>query len=392
MITERLYYHDCYLRRFAGLVVDRSADSKTIYLDRTAFYPSSGGQPNDLGMLGDSPVLDVLDEDDRIAHVLASPLTAAEATGMIDWPRRFDHMQQHSGQHLLSAMFADQCGARTVSFHLGQDASTIDLDGLNLAPELIAAVEARANEAVFANLPITVSLESAASVSDLRKPSEREGTLRVISIDALDRSACGGTHVRSTGEIGLILIRKLEKIRNSVRVEFLCGRRALRRARMDYLALARVARMFSATLEEAPAQVAALLESSKTAEKQRRKLESELARYHGRELYDSTAADAAGFRVVTRRIPQGDFEELRGLAQSFTAQPKAVFTAILEQPPSLLLAVSEDSGADAGAIVKSAVTTLGGRGGGTARLAQGSVPDRGKLDALVDAVNAALAR
>jgi alanyl-tRNA synthetase len=204
--------------------------------------------------------------------------------------------------------------------------------------------------------------------------------LRIVSIDGLDRSACGGTHVRFTGEIGPILIRKLDKIRQTVRVEFLCGSRAVRRARADYEALSKAAQLFSSPLDEVPAMLAAQMEAARTAEKAHRKLELDLAAYRGKELYADAAPDADGFRRVAQRGVRGNLEELRAVAQNFTAQPKAVFMAALAEPPSVLLAVSEDSGIDAGKALKAALNEVGGRGGGNARIAQGSVPDAGRLE------------
>ncbi len=201
----------------------------------------------------------------------------------IDWARRFDHMQQHTGQHLLSAVFEESFGLKTVSFHLGAESATIDIEG-NADASVAQKAERRANEIVFENRPVDVTFEDSALAQGLRKPSERAGTLRIISIDGVDRSACGGTHVRATGEIGVILIRKLEKIRNQTRVEFLCGGRAVRRARADYEALSRAAQLFSSPLDNVPAMLAEQLESTRAAEKSRRKLELELAAYKGREL------------------------------------------------------------------------------------------------------------
>jgi alanyl-tRNA synthetase len=383
-VTERLYYTDAYLREFRANVIGRSGGGQRIYLDRTAFYPASGGQPHDTGALGGVPVLEVEDEGERIAHVLAAPVEAARVDCRIDWDRRFDHMQQHSGQHLLSAVFIERFGLATVSFHLGEECSTIDLDTPGLDPAAVREAEWRANEVVFENRPLTVSFEDAANASDLRKPSGRGGTLRIVSIEGLDRSACGGTHVRRTGEIGPVLIRKLEKVRNTVRVEFLCGGRAVRRARADFDALARAAQMFSGTLDEVPALLAAQLESARGSEKLRRKVEAELAEYRGRELYAAAAPDASGMRRVVRRLPAGNLEDLRAMAQSFTAQPRALFIAALEQPPAVLLAVSEDTGLDAGKLLKAALAAVGGRGGGSARLAQGSVPGREALEPVLE--------
>jgi alanyl-tRNA synthetase len=373
-MTERLYYHDSYLREFRARVLDRSDAGATLYLDRTAFYPTSGGQPHDLGSINGAAVMDVVDEGERIAHRLATSVDSNDADCLIDWPRRLDHMQQHSGQHLLSAVFIEQFGIETCSFHLGEETSTLDLETPSIDLEKVMAAERRANEAVTENRPILVTYESAEGAADLRKPSERDGTLRIVSIQGLDRIACGGTHVRLTGEIGPILIRRLEKIRNTVRVEFLCGGRAVRRARTDYNALNRIAQTFSTSIDETPQVAAAQVEAAREGDRTRRRLEADLARYQGRELYETTAPDASGLRRAVRRLPKGTFDELRPLAQSFTAQPKAVFIAVIEQPPSLLLATSSDSGIDAGKTLQPLLAQAGGRGGGNARMAQGSVP------------------
>ena len=389
-MTERLYYTDSYLRSFSAQIIERADSGRTIYLDRTAFYPTSGGQPFDLGSIAGVAVMEVADAEERIAHKLAAPVEADAVECAVDWNRRFDHMQQHTGQHLLSAVFEELFRLKTVSFHLGAESATIDLEG-NANADAIREAERRANEIVFENRTVSVSFEDSAQAAGLRKPSERAGTLRIISIDGIDRSACGGTHVRATGEIGPILLRKLEKIRNQTRVEFLCGGRAVRRARADYEALARAAQLFSSPLDSVPAMLAEQLETSRAAEKSRRKLELDLAAYRGREMYQETVAGPDGFRRVSQRAAAGSLEDLRAVAQNFTAHPKAVFLAALSDPPSALLAVSEDAGVDAGKILKAALTEAGGRGGGTARMAQGSVPDASKIDALLSAVESAVA-
>jgi alanyl-tRNA synthetase len=293
-------------------------------------------------------------------------------------------MQQHTGQHLLSAVFEELFHLRTVSFHLGADSSTIDLEGGAVDARMAAAVEARSNEIVWENRPVGVAYEDAASVQGLRKATEREGALRIVSIDGLDRSACGGTHVRATGEIGTVLLRKLEKVRQTVRVEFLCGGRAVRRARADYEALNRVAQLFSASLDDAPGMVAAQLETARAADKARRKLELDVAAYQGKELYRNTAPGPDGVRRLVRRAAAGSLDELRALAQNFTAQSQAIFVATLAQPPSVLLATSADAGVDAGQKLKAALAEVGGRGGGTPRMAQGSVPDSALLEKVVE--------
>jgi alanyl-tRNA synthetase len=328
------------------------------------------------------PVLAVTDEGEEIAHQLAAPVSLSRVDGEIDWKRRFDHMQQHSGQHLLSAIFAEHFGLATLSFHLGQKSSTIDLEAAAVTTETAREAESRANQIVFENRPVTVEFRAAAEAQGLRKPSAREGTLRVIVIEGLDRTACGGTHVRATGEIGPILIRKIDKIRQSVRIEFLCGGRAVRRARSDYDSLARAAQAFSAPLDDVPSLISAQLEAARTADKGRRKLELDLAAYQGRELYESTPPGPDGIRLHTRR-EAGSMDELHTLAQSFTSRPNAIFLALLEDPPSVLYAVSEDSGINAGQALKQALLEMGGRGGGSVRLAQGTVPNAGLLEAVL---------
>ena len=304
----------------------------------------------------------------------------------IDWPRRFDHMQQHSGQHLLSAVFEELFALRTVSFHLGAESSTIDLEGGGVDAPRRGRGRTPRQPGDLRKPPLAVEFQDAAEASGLRKASEREGTLRIVSIDGLDRSACGGTHVRATGEIGVVLIRKLERIRQSTRVEFLCGERAVRRARADFQALTAAAQAFSSPLDDVPTLVASQLETARTAEKARRKLEFELGTYQGRELYHATAPGADGIRRVVRRVERGSLDELRPVAQSFTAQTKAVFLVALADPPSVLLSASADSGVDAGRALKAALAAVGGRGGGSAVMAQGSVPDRPSLDRVLESL------
>ena len=384
-MTERLYYHDAYLAEFRAAVVDAADQGRRIYLDRSAFYPASGGQPSDLGSIDGVPVVEVIDEGDRIAHVLASPLEAGEVTGRIDWARRHDHMQQHSGQHLLSAALVELCGAPTLGFHLGAESSTIDAGTSGLDAGQIAALEGRVNQLVFENRPVTVSFEDAAAVAGLRKPSDREGQLRVISICDYDRSACGGTHVRATGEIGPVLIRKLDKIRGNVRIEFLCGMRAVRRARADYDALAQISRALAAQLDETPRLVTAGIERLSQTEKALKNLATELAHIRGRDLWAATQPDTDGLRRHFRRLASGSLdEELRATAQGFTAGDRAAFVVVIDSPPSLMVAVSKDAGLHAGNIVKEAVAAHGGRGGGSPTVAQGSVADAAALEKVVE--------
>jgi len=388
-MSERLYYSDSYCQSFRARVIERSADGRGIVLDRTAFYPSSGGQPYDLGRISGLPIQDVIDQEDRVVHLLAEPLSQDEVECAIDWPRRFDHMQQHTGQHLLSAVFAELFGHATVSFHMGAVASTIDLACPAVSRDQIEAVEARANQIVHENRAVTIAIEDSATAGDLRKPTDRSGPIRVIAIEGLDRSACGGTHVRATGEIGAILIRSQEKIRGHVRLEFVCGSRAIERARADYNALEQSARQFSASLQEVPSLISAQAEKLKWTDKRRWQLEVELAEHRGRALYAETPANLKGIRFHTRILAEGSFpEDLRAEASAFVSGGRAVFLALTERPAAVMLACSADSGVHAGNLLKQLFSELGGKGGGSAQMAQGSLS--GDTSLFIDRVRAIL--
>jgi len=383
-VTHRLYYTNSYLAAFTSAVAEESDDRRRVYLDETAFYPTSGGQPHDLGTLGGVEVVDVVDEGERIAHVLREPLAARAqpVAGVIDWTRRFDHMQQHTGQHLLSAVFEDLFRYKTVSVHFGPDASTLDLDAELVTRDQMITVEERANAIVAEARAVSVSFEEAGHAIDLRKASDRSGTLRIVAIDGVDRSACGGTHVRTTAEIGPVLLRASERVRQTTRVGFVCGTRAVRRARRDFESLSRIAASLSASLDDAAGLVAAQAERVKDGDNARRKLEKELAVFRARAHYDAAAPDSSGVRTVVLR-DAGSMDELKTVAQAALSLPKCVVVGALAAPPSVLLAATEDSGVDAGKLLKAELAAAGGRGGGSPRIAQGSVPDGATLESLV---------
>ncbi|WP_322798646.1 alanyl-tRNA editing protein [Thermoflexus sp.] len=233
-MTERLYWLDPYLQRFTATVIAFTEHNgqPAVILDRTAFYPTGGGQPHDRGALNGIPVVEVIeqDTDGAILHILARPLETREVEGHIDWERRFDHMQQHTGQHILSQAFLRITGAQTVSFHMGEEMITIDLDQIGFPPEAIEAVEGLANQVVLEDREVRTRFVEAEEVEGLglRRPPKVEGRIRIVEVADFDWSACGGTHVRRTGEVGPIKIVKLERRGNETRVSFLCGWRALR--------------------------------------------------------------------------------------------------------------------------------------------------------------------
>src|SRR5215468_10831823 len=272
MTTRRLYYDDSFQDNFTANVVScqpmadplagQESSSWGVLLDQTHLYPTSGGQPNDFGKLGDANVVDVRDlENDEILHVVDRPVPTGQIDGCIDWPRRFDHMQQHTGQHLVSAVFAERFGLPTVSFHLGESVSTIDLHGPQPSLEILEGAARAANAIVFEDREITVRYGTAEQFARMgaRKQVERTGTLRAIEIAGIDLQPCGGTHVRRTGQIGTIGLRSCTKIRQDWRVEFLCGHRAEAAARRDSGLIARVASQLKCATHDLDAAVERLL-------------------------------------------------------------------------------------------------------------------------------------
>lgn len=386
--TLRLYYDDATLARFSATVTAVAKDGRVVYLDRTAFYPTSGGQPHDVGTLADVPVVDVVDEEAHVAHHLAEPLglpVGAMVVGQVDMPRRMDHMQQHTAQHLLSALLTDQYGWPTVSVHFGDDSSTVDVactDGI--AHELLAEIEHRANALALANHAVTVSYEDATTATGLRKASDRDGTLRIVTIEGLDRSACGGTHVARTGEIGAILLRRAERTRGHTRLEFLAGYRAVRRARLDAEWLARAARPLSAAPSDLPALVEQQQLRLTELERERKRLTGELAVYDAQALWDGAQVVDAVRRI--RHETTGAVKDADALVQHLLPRGACVVLVTNLQSGGVLLAASPDSGVDAGRTLRAALQAAGGRGGGSPRVAQGAVATPSALPALVAAL------
>ncbi len=384
MKTERLYYSDCYLRRFEARVanVAEAPAGFRVYLDRTAFYPESGGQPSDRGELGGVPVLDVQDEDGAIAHLVASRPAADTLQGSIDWARRFDHMQQHTGQHILSAAFERTGGYKTVSFHLGEAASTIDLDSDRAARPQAEAAEDLANAVVFEDRPVHVQFKSDEEVSqmDLRKPTERKGEVRLIEIADFDLSACGGTHVSRTGAVGAILIRKLDRVKGLTRVEFVCGTRAVHQARSDYSVLSEAARQLSTAFENVPTLVAGKLQELRDAAKSTRKLSEQLAEFAARDLHQS-APERNGRRIVRKVFAPDEIPGAKAMAHALAKLPGTVaLMGTKARPAELYFAQSPGASGDMSALVKSVIERFGGRGGGTRDFAQAGGLDENKVE------------
>ena len=375
MVTNRIYYTDPSCRTFDA-VVHRAFEHEgrpAVTLDRTAFYPSSGGQPFDTGRLGASGVVETVDANGEVIHVLSAGLAAGVAvTGEIDWARRFDHMQQHTGQHVLSAAFDRLFDNRTVGFHMGADVSTIDLVREAAPAEVERAVD-EANRIVWEDRPVSIRLVSQTEATNLslRKESGREGTLRLIDVSGFDLSACGGTHVERTGAIGVIAALSTERLRGGARLTFTCGARALRALRTFRNAVAGSVRILSVLPDDLPAAVERAQAESKDLGKQVKGLREKLAAHEGAGL----AADApqvGGIRVVVRAIDGWDVGGLKALAVAASAGGGACVVLVSPVPPvSLVVACSAGVPVDANAVLQQLTSRFGGRGGGKRELAQG---------------------
>ena len=377
-MTDRLYYTDPYLREFDARVA-RIGDADgvcSIVLDRTAFYPTSGGQPFDVGRLGEWPVVDVVeDEDGAVRHVIGRPISSPSPAvgdvlhGIVDWNRRFDHMQQHTGQHVLSAAFDTLVGARTESFHLGTTSATIDL-AREVPPAEIATAEADANRIVWEDRPVAIRFADAAQAAamPLRKESGREGLLRLIDVEGYDLSACGGTHVARTGAIGVIAVASWEKFRGGTRVEFVCGGRALRAFHVLRDTAAENVRLLSVHAREVPEAIERLQAEAKEARKRIKDLHAQLARHEAAALADA----AIDSRLVVHALDGWDQNGLKTIASAICEREG--YTAVLFGAPSpcaLVIARGKGATTDAGALLKKLTETFGGKGGGRPDLAQG---------------------
>jgi alanyl-tRNA synthetase len=376
VMTARLYYTDPALLDFTGIVTDvlEAGGRTAVVLDQTAFYPTSGGQPFDTGALGDARVEDVIDLDDgRIAHVVTAPLAVgARVDGRIDGPRRFDHMQQHTGQHVLSAAFDRVHHARTVSFHLGSDTSTIDL-AATLSADEVSAAEEEANRIVWDDRPVRVRFVSEAEAAGLplRKEPARGGTLRLVEVDGFDLSACGGTHVVSTGRIGIIAATGFERFKGGTRLGFVCGGRALARFRHQRDVLASAVGHLSVVPAELPGAIERLQDDIRAQKQVARALQQRLVRYEA-DAYAQRASDVAGLRLVTECAEGWDAQGLKALASEIAARPRhATVLLSSDSPPLIVIARAADLSLDAGAMLKRLTAHFGGKGGGRPELAQG---------------------
>ncbi len=372
-MTRRLYYTDSYLAQIQAKVIHRSEDGLRVTLDETIFYPTSGGQPHDLGTLNEIPVIDVVDENDRVIHFLAAPLSADVIRAQIDWRRRYDHMQQHTGQHLLSAVFEELFQIPTLSFRMSDEVSTIELGTRDLTESHVYQVLLRATELARTNPRIAVTFEDANAVQGLRKASERSGTLRIVELPGIDRSACGGTHLEALAEVLPLQIRDAERIRGNTRVSFVCGNRAVTQTQSDFGILSRVAKVLATSIDRIEPQVAVLQQRLAAAEKENQRLEFAAASRAGLDLYNGVPpSQSDGIRRHLTTETQID-EPARTKARAYASQSKAIL--LMQSADGVLLSCSPDLGINAGSLLKQVLAKHGAKGGGSPTLAQGSLTD-----------------
>jgi alanyl-tRNA synthetase len=398
-MTERLYYTDPYLTTFSATVVEQLTweDQPAVVLDRTAFYPTSGGQPADTGLLGGNRVVDVVarEHDGAIVHVLEQALTEGEVHGTVDWHRRFDHMQQHTGQHLLSAGFEQLLGTDTVGFHLGAQSSTVDLDATRLDAASTEPVEELVNRVIWEDRPVNTRFVDSDQLDalPLRRPPVIEGSVRIIEVagpptnagHTFDVNPCGGTHVARTGEIGLLKIVRLDYRGEETRVEFLCGERALRDYQAKNAIISQLASQLTVGYWELDQAVDRLQAEAKEARRSLRQAQGRLLKAEAAEL--ARAADLTGaYRLVWQVWEQRDPGELRALAQAVAQHPGTVaLLAGIGQRTHLCFSRAERVDLDVSLLLRQASGALGGKGGGQPHMAQGSAPvvDRTRVEAVI---------
>ena len=382
---SRPYYTDSYALEFAAeLVATQTLDGRpTVLLDPGYFYPTSGGQPHDTGELrrGDETarVIDVVEResDGAILHVLDRPLPPGPVAAIIDRDRRLDHMRHHTGQHILSQAFIRVAEAETVGFHMSQQSITIDLDRSDLSAAEIDRAEGLANEVIWADGPVSVrfvTLDEAAALPLRKTPPGRDGRLRLVDIEGFDLTACGGTHVTRTGEVGLLKITRTERRGAMTRVEFLCAGRALADYRAKQDVVRQLGELLTTGAAELPAIVAKLQEENKALRVDLRRQGDALLALEAEQLL--AAAEPLGTaRLVTRVFAGRSPDELRRLATVLAEAGGVVaLLGLAGERSQLVFARSADAPGDMGALLKPALATLGGRGGGSPTLAQGGGP------------------
>jgi alanyl-tRNA synthetase len=395
--TDRLYYNDSFTREFTAEVTScdpepiKSAPPSRwrVRLDRTTFYPTSGGQPHDTGQLGPARVLDVIDEGGDVIHIVDHSLPPGQVTAHIDWPRRFDHMQQHTGQHLLSAIFQQKFSLPTVSFHLGAELCTIDLRGGEPTQQLLDAAAGAANQIVYDDRAVNVKYGTAEELAaaGVRKTVGRSGILRAIEIEALELQPCGGTHVKRTGQIGTILLRSLSKVRQDWRIEFACGQRVEKLARTDFAILKNVAAKLNCAPQETATAAERLTTERDAHFKSARAATEKLAALEAHASVAACEVRPDGLRIVARVIANEPPEFVLSFARDAVKTENVVALLVHAETGDVYFARHAALRDDMNALLKQSFAHVPGKGGGTSDFARGRLLDPARsLEFLVCAV------
>ncbi len=398
-MTKRLYHQDSYLKEFKAKVLKKIKidNQPAVVLNETAFYPTSGGQPYDVGVIQDVPVVEVVEEGDEIIHILKEELKEeinSEVIGKIDWERRFDHMQQHLGQHILSGALIEIYGAETVSFHLGEKVCTLDIAKEKITEEEVKKTEECANEIIFNNRPVKCYFlegEEELKRLNLRKMPDRKGKIRIIEVENFDLSACGGTHCRTTGEVGLIKITKWEKRGEKIRLEFICGWRAWG----DYFRKNELIKNISNKLtikdSELGEAIDRMLEEQKEIRKELKEFKEKLQEYDARNLINESSLVDDGIKIINKVFEEKNFQEVMGLGQKIiNLDDNVVVLAGIKnkgEGAKILFACSGGLNFDMNRLIKEAGKFIEGRGGGTPNFAQAGGK---RAEGIEDALNFAL--
>jgi len=389
--TKKLYFEDTYLIEFDARVIEkREIEGRpAIVLDRTAFYPEAGGQSCDRGTINGVSVLHVVEDGETIIHVLERTIEADTVHGRIDWPRRFDRMQQHSGQHILSQAFYEVVKGTTLSFHIGDEVSTLEIGVPKISDPDLDKVEARANAVLFENREIKTYFvpEDKIGTVPLRKPPKKEGRIRVVEVSGFDYSACGGTHCRRAGEIGLIKVTKADRIRNNLRFEFVCGGRALRDFQDKNRTVRQAAAFFSVADRDIAATIGKSLAEIKALKKKVRKLEERIASYEVREIIHGAQG-----KVIQAVFEDKSPEEVRFLAVQIIHRAELIvlFGAHGDNQSHLILAAAEGLGLDVRTFIPAISAVIQVRGGGSPSLVELVTTEKGNLGPALEAARKSL--
>jgi alanyl-tRNA synthetase len=398
--TERLYYNDSHLIEFEAHVVETServSGWTAVTLDRTAFYPTGGGQPSDTGTLNGLRVVECIDDENNgVLHVIQGrpPEIGSTVKGRVDWLRRLDHIQQHTGQHILSQAFVTLFKGPTKAFRVLDDCCEIDVELADPSNEVIERGVELANNVIWEDRLITIKTATPQEAADLplRKEPSRDGDLRLIEIEGFDLTPCGGTHAYRTGEVGMIAVRSWERAKGLTRIEFVAGMRTLADYRRANKTAREVASLFSCARDDAASLAARMLEENKELHRRVRSLEEIAAHVEAEELLAEGSPNAAGIRVVIKILDDRDSESLKHLAQALIAHPATIALIASKDKGAarLVFARSADAPGDMNALMKEACALLNGRGGGKPDMAQGGGKNVEKLDEAIEAARNAL--